>query len=265
MEKSGENNNPSINTRINGYKELINKLIRDYNAQKSNNANKSKKKNNRQKITDLFVQINRIQVPDPWNNSEKNDVRKNELKKYSRPKRQEILSNFHKKYPINNHISANFDLGNFTLGMQLAKEGEKLYYEAMSEKDPKRKQDLYNAAFDIFEKSYKIYNNPVACEYISRYYSTRTNEEFRHNREFHYIVEIKSWAKDIISKIPKNEKISEKYLIKVMQILRTIPSKNNLFESFGINYASFSSGIKHELYFVHHVSEGTYNHFKLNI
>jgi hypothetical protein len=261
----GENNTPSINTRINGYKELINKLIRDYNAQKSDNANKSKKKNNRQKITDLFVQINRIQVPDPWNNSEKNDVRKNELKKYSRPKRKEILSNFHKKYPINNHISANFDLGNFTLGMQLAKEGEKLYYEAMSEKDPKRKQDLYNAAFDLFEESYKRYNNPVACEFISHYYSARTRDEFRHNKEINSIVGIRSWAKDIVSKIPKNEEISKKYLIKTMQILRTIPNRINLFDSFGINYASFSSRIKQELYFVHHVSEGTYNHFKLNI
>jgi hypothetical protein len=256
---------PSINIQINSYKELINKLISDYKAQKSNNANKSKKKNNRQKITDLFVQINRIQVPDPWNNSEKNDVRKNELKKYSRPKRKEILSNFHKKYPINNHISANFDLGNFTLGMQLAKEGEKLYYEAMSEKDPKRKQDLYNAAFDLFEESYKRYNNPVACEFISHYYSARTRDEFRHNKEINSIVGIRSWAKDIVSKIPKNEEISKKYLIKTMQILRTIPNRINLFDSFGINYASFSSRIKQELYFVHHVSEGTYNHFKLNI
>ena len=199
---------PSIQNQINSLKKLINEEINAYKAQKSDNANKSKKKNNRQKITDLFFKINRIQVPNPY---VKNESRKNELKKYSRPKRKEILLNFHKKYPINNHILANFDLDNFTLGIQLAKEGEKLYYEAMSEKDTRKKQDLYNAAFDIFEKSYKIYNNPVTCEYISRYYSERTNEEFRHNKELNYIVQIRSWAKDIVSKIPKNEKISEKY------------------------------------------------------
>ena len=261
-----QNSATSIQNQINSLKKLINEEINAYKAQKSDNANKSKKKNNRQKITDLFFKINRIQMPNYYVKNELiNKSRKNELKKYSRPKRKEILSNFQKKYPINNHISVNFDLGNFTLGMQLVKQGEKLYDEAKSEKDARKKEDLYNAAFDIFEKSYKIYNNPVACEYISRYYSTRTNEEFRHNREFHYIVEIKSWAKDIISKIPKNEKISEKYLIKVMQILRTIPNRINLFESFGINYASFSSRIKHELYFVHHVSEGTYNSFHLKI
>jgi len=211
--------------------------------------------------------INEIQVPTPYVNKELfNKSRKNELKKYTRQKRQEILSNFQKKYPINNHISNfDFDLHNFTLGMQLAKEGEKLYYEAMSEKNPKRKEDLYNVAFDIFEESYKNHNNPVACEFISHYYSARTNDEFQHNREYNYIVGIRSWAKDIVSKIPKNEKISKKYLIKTMQILRTIPNKINLFDSFGINYDMFSSRIKHELYFVHHVREGTYNRFKLNI
>lgn len=255
---------PSIQNQINSLKKLINDQINEYKAQKSDNANKSKKKNNRKKITDLFAIINRIQVPNPWNESSKNDVKKNELKKYTRPKRQEILSNFQKKYPLNNHIT-NFDLDNFTLGMQLVKEGEKLYYEAASEKDPKRKETLYNAAFDLFEESYKRYNNPVACEYISRYYSKRTNEEFRHNKKYYNIVRIKSWVKDIVSKIPKNEEISKNYLIKVMQILRTIPNKNNLFDSFGINYSSFSDEIKHELYFVHHVSEGTYNSFKLNI
>ena len=257
---------PSTQNQINHYKELINNIIRDYEETKSDNENKSKKKNNRQKITDLFAMINKIQVPNPYINKELfNKSRKNELKKYTRLKRQEILSNFQKKYPINNHISANFDLHNFTLGMQLAKEGEKLYYEAMSEKDPKRKEELYNAAFDIFEESYKRYNNPVACEYISHYYSERTNEEFRHNKEINYIVGIRSWAKDIISKIKKNEEISKKYLIKTMQILRTIPNRINLFDSFGINYAMFSSRIRNELYFVHHVSEGTYNRFKLNI
>ena len=257
---------PSTQNQINHYKELINNIIHDYEETKSNNENKSKKKNNRQKITDLFAMINKIQVPNPYVNKELfNKSRKNELKKYTRPKRQEILSNFQKKYPINNHISENFDLENFTLGMQLVKEGENLYYEAASEKDPKRKETLYNTAFDIFERSYKNHNNPVACEYISRYYSARTRDEFRHNREIYYIVRIRSWAKDIVSKIPKNEEISKKYLIKVMQILRTIPNKNNLFDSFGINYSSFSSGIKHELYFVHLVSEGTYNRFKLNI
>jgi hypothetical protein len=256
---------PLTQNQINHYKELINNIIHDYEETKSNNENKSKKKNNRQKITDLFAIINKIQVPNPYVNKELfNKSRKNELKKYTRPKRQEILSNFKKKYPINNHIS-NFDLDNFTLGMQLVKEGEKLYYEAASEKDPKRKETLYNAAFDIFERSYKKHNNPVACEYISRYYSERTRDEFRHNREIYYIVRIRSWAKDIVSKIPKNEEISKKYLIKTMQILRTIPNKNNLFDSFGINYSSFSSGIKHELYFVHLVSEGTYNRFKLNV
>ena len=65
---------------------------------------------------------------------------------------------------------------------------------------------IINSAFDIFEESYKRYNNPVACEYISRYYSERTNEEFQHNRELNYIVGIRSWAKDILSKIPKNIK-----------------------------------------------------------
>lgn len=256
---------PSIQNQIKGYKESINNIIRNYEEIKSDNANKSNKKSNRQKITELFATINKIQVPNPWNESSKNDVKKNELKKYTRPKRKEILSNFHKKYSINNHILANFDFENFTLGMQLVKEGEKLYYEAMSEKDPKRKEDLYNAAFDLFEESYKRYNNPVACEYISRYYSDRTRDEFRHNKEINYIVGIRSWAKDILSKIPKNEEISKKYLIKTMQILRTIPNRINLFDKFGINYDMFSSRIKNELYFVHHVSEGTYNRFKLNI
>lgn len=255
---------PSIQNQINSLKKLINDQINKYKAQKSDNANKSKKKNNRKKITDLFAIINRIQVPNPWNESSKNDVKKNELKKYTRLKSQEILSNFQKKYPINNHIT-NFDFNNFRLGMELVKEGEKLYYEAASEKDDKRKVTLYNAAFDIFEISYKNHNNPVACEYISRYYSERTRDEFRHNREIYYIVRIRSWANEIVSKIPKNEEISKKYLIKVMQILRTIPNKNNLFDSFGINYSRFSSEIKHELYFVHLVSEGTYNRFKLNI
>jgi len=259
-------NNSFLKAQIEIYKKEINNLIKNYKAEKSNNVNKSKKKNNRQKITDLFAQINQIQLPNPFVNKELiNTPRKNELKKYTRPIRQEILSNFHKKYPINNHISANFNFENFRTGMQIAKEGEKLYYEAMSERDPKRKEYLYNAAFDLFETSYKNHNNPVACEFISHYYSDRTREEFGHNKEFNRIVRIRSWAEDIISKIKKNEEMSKKYLIKTMQILRTIPNRINLFESFGINYDSFSSRIKHELYFVHGVSEGTYNRFKLNI
>ena len=265
-DSNSPSSSPSTQNQINHYKELINNIIRDYEETKSNNENKSKKKNNRQKITDLFAIINKIQVPNIYVNKELfNKSRKNELKKYTRPKRKEILSNFHKKYPINNHISANFDFDNFTLGMQLAKEGEKLYYEGMSEKDPKRKEELFNAAFNFFEESYKNHNNPVACEFISRYYSARTRDEFRHNKEINYIVGIRSWAKEIFSKIPKNEEISKKYLIKTMQILRTIPNRINLFDSFGINYDMFSSRIKHELYFVHLVSEGTYNRFKLNI
>lgn len=256
---------PSTQKQINHYKKLINNTIRKYEETKSNNENKSKKKNNRKKITKLFAEINKLQLPDPNVNDELiNKFRKNELKKYSRPKRQEILSKFHKKYPINNNIS-NFDYDNFRRGMEIALEGQKLYYEAMHEKDSKKAKNLYNAAFHLFKDSYENYNNPVACEYISHYYSERTKDEFQHNRKLNSIVGIRAWAKDINSNIRKNEETSKKYLIKAMQILRTIPNKFNLFDSFGINYSVFSSRIKTELYFVHDVSEGTYNRFELNI
>ena len=83
---------PSIQNQIKGYKESINKIIRNYEETKSDNANKSNKKSNRQKITDLFALIKNIQRYEP-------PEIMNELKKYSHPKRDEILSNFHKKYP----------------------------------------------------------------------------------------------------------------------------------------------------------------------
>lgn len=248
---------PLAQNQINHYKKLINNKIREYKETKSNNENKSKKKNNKKKIFHLFTFINEIQ------RSEAPEI-KNKLKEYSRPKRKEILSNFHKKYPINNNIS-NFDYDNFRRGMEIALEGQKLYYEAMHEKDSKKAKNLYNAAFHLFKDSYENYNNPVACEYISHYYSERTIDDFQHNRKLNFIVGIRAWAKDINSNIKKNEEMSKKYLIKAMQILRTIPNKYNLFDSFGINYSDFSSRIKTELYFVHHVREGTYNKFQLNI
>ena len=151
--------------------------------------------------------------------------------------------------------------------MEIALEGQKLYYEAMHEKDSKKAKNLYNTAFHLFKDSYENYNNPVACEYISHYYSERIREDFLNNKQIYSssTVKIISWAKNINSNIAKNEEISKKYLIKAMQILKTIPNKNNLFNSFGINYNNFSKRIKEELYFVHHISEGTYSNFQLNI
>ncbi len=247
------------NAKINLYKNNINKLINEYKKIKSSNENKSKKKNNRQKITDLFAEINWIQYDKP-------PEIKNKLKEYSRSKRKEILSNFEQKYPINNHISKNFDFDNFRKGMQIALEGVRLYDQAIQENVNLRKK-LYNGALKLFEESYKTYNNPVACVYISHYYSERIREDFLNNKQIYSssTVKIKSWAKNINSNIAKNEEISKKYLIKAMQILKTIPNKNNLFNSFGINYNNFSKRIKEELYFVHYISEGTYSNFQLNI
>ena len=154
---------------------------------------------------------------------------------------------------------SNEEIEHIREGFELVKRGNELFDTAYLQNTQKNKEELYDAAFDLFKRSYDEYKNPAACEPISRYYSTVNsfgNEQFNGERR----IQFKPWSNIIVSKIKKDSSLSRNYLIKAIKLIKKIP-KNllSLYSEYPIN----TKLIKDILYYKHELDDSAIKYFIL--
>jgi hypothetical protein len=145
---------------------------------------------------------------------------------------------------------SNEEIEHIRAGFELVKRGDELFKRAYLQ-NTQNKKELFDAAFDLFKRSYDEYKNPAACERISRYYSTVNSRE---NEQINGYIQIKfkPYSDIIVSKIEKNSNLSRNYLIQAIKLIKKIPK--NLLSLYSEYYIDTKS-IKNILYYKHHLDD----------
>jgi hypothetical protein len=118
---------------------------------------------------------------------------------------------------------SNEEIEHIREGFELVKRGDELFNRAWL-LTTQNKKELFDAAFDLFKRSYDEYKNPNACERISRYYSTvgARGTIITNGSDIHHF---SPWSDIIVSKIEKNRELSKKYLIEALILIKKIHKK----------------------------------------